>query len=315
MLDGEWINRIFASSDEEFDAKLDEALKSLDMAKATKRDFCTTVVEVLCEEVSDLCLALKDVCESSGNSEYYEAHISHEKFVRLVLSVDTVKLGKMKKILDDNSLSPIDVIRGIGAVLNDETLEERAALGAREKRRANAELKAIAADVKKTMQSGFAEVRGDIAAVGEKVDAVDTKVSKLRKNGKSRGRYDQEAKAVCWSCWNAAVNHEEVWRSVNTRITYEAVFKFYQGRLMKYGVNDCTEFRGIIRAEEKCRNRELQTRQDAARQKSAAKLTTKRGENGIMSSMKNRAKPALALTLAIAGAVDSPLRSDASPTM
>ena len=37
MLDGEWINRIFASGDEEFDAKLDEALKSLDMAKATKR--------------------------------------------------------------------------------------------------------------------------------------------------------------------------------------------------------------------------------------------------------------------------------------
>ena len=49
---------------------------------------------------------------------------------------------------------------------------------------------------------------------------------------------------------------------------------------------------------------------DEAR-KSAAKLTTKRGENGIMSSMKNRANSALALTLAIACAVAAPLRSDA----
>ena len=63
-----------------------------------------------------------------------------------------------------------------------------------------------------------------------KVDAVDAKVSKLRKNGKSRGTF-------------------------------------------------------------------------------AAHATPK---NGIMSSMKNRAKPALALALAIVGAVAAPLRSDAS---
>ena len=35
MLDGEWINRIFASSDDEFNRRLDEALKSLDIATAT----------------------------------------------------------------------------------------------------------------------------------------------------------------------------------------------------------------------------------------------------------------------------------------
>ena len=155
MLDGEWINRIFASSDEEFNKRLDLALEPLDFATATKRDFCEAVVDVLCDEVSELCLALKEVCEGSGYSEYYESHISHERFVRLVLSVDTVKLGKMKKILDNANLSPIDILRNIGAVLNDEALEERAALGAKERRRANAELKAIAADVKSTMQIGF----------------------------------------------------------------------------------------------------------------------------------------------------------------
>lgn len=188
MLDGEWINRIFASSDEEFNKRLDEAIKSLDLATATKRDFCEAVVDVLCDEVSELCLALKEVCEGSGYSDYYESHISHERFVRLVLGVDTVKLGKMKKILDNENLSPIDILRGIGAVLNDEALEERAALGAKERHRANAELKAIAADVKSTMQIGFAqsnqkllECKSEIiATVGAKVDAVDKKEAGTR---------------------------------------------------------------------------------------------------------------------------------------
>ena len=40
-----------------------------------------------------------------------------------------------------------------------------AKLGAAEAKKANAELKAIAADVKKTMQTGFKEVRNDIKAV------------------------------------------------------------------------------------------------------------------------------------------------------
>ena len=319
MLDGEWIDRIFASSDEEFNNRLDVALKSLDLRTATKRDFCEAVVGVLCDEISELCQALKEVCEGSGYSDYFKSHISHERFVRLVLSVDTVKLGKMKKILEDARLSPIDILRNIGAVLNDEALEERASLGARERRHANAELKAIAADVKKTMQAGFAqtnrkldECKDSVADVGAKVDAVDKKVAKLRKNGKPRGRYTKEARALCWSCWIAAANHEEVWRSVNTRITCEAVFKFYQGRLTKCGVNDYNEFRSIIRAEEKRRNRELQAKQDEARQKSAAQTPTKRGKNGIMSEMKGHAKSALALTLAIAGGLAAPLRSDAA---
>ena len=289
MLDGEWINRIFASSDEEFNKRLDVALKSLDLATVTKRDFCEAVVGVLCDEVSDLCLALKDVCDGSGYSDYYESHISHERFVRLVLSVDTVKLGRMKKILEDARLSPIDVLRSIGAVLNDETLEERTALGARERRHANAELKAFAADVKKTMQTGFAqtnrkldECKDSIADVGAKVDVVDKKVAKLRKNGKPRGRYTKEARALCWNFWETAANHEEVWRSVNTRITYEAVFNHYKVQLARVGVERAKVYEKIIHAEDRRRNRELQARQDEARRKSAAQSNTGRGKNGII---------------------------------
>lgn len=262
MLDGEWINRIFASSDDEFNAKLDEALKSLDLLNATKHEFCTVVVDVLCGEVSDLCLALKDVCEGSGYSDYYESHISHEKFVRLVLSVDTVKRGKMKKIVENKSLTPIDVLREIGAILNDESLETRSALNASERRRANAELKAIAVDVKKTMQTGFKEVNANIkagvAAVGEKVDAVAAKVTR----GKHRCKYDDETVAFCVGVMAAAENNTTIKNSLNTRVTYSAVFNYNRKELAAHGVADVSEFTRIIRAhqarEQRVRDKELE---------------------------------------------------------
>ena len=88
----------------------------------------------------------------------------------------------------------------------------------------------------------------------------------------------------------------------------EAAFLFFRRQLAKLGVESVNEFKSIIRAHQA---RELRRRQ---REKSPANHDTKRGENGIMSSMKNRASSTLALTLAIAGAVASPLRSDASTT-
>ena len=263
MLDGEWIDRIFASSDEEFNSWLDVALKSLDLRTATKRDFCEAVVGVLCDEVSELCQALKEVCEGgSGYSDYFKSHISHERFVRLVLSVDTVKLGKMKKILEDARLSPIDILRNIGAVLNDEALEERAALGARERRHANAELKAIAADVKKTMQTGFAEVRHDIAAVGEKVD-------RIKHRAKRRGKYD-DVGGHCLDIWEVALADVSLRNSLNTRVTYEAVFARHKDDLEKCRIDKAAKFKKVIHAAQSKRSsdniKKLEARQDKARQ-------------------------------------------------
>ena len=293
MLDGEWVNRIFASSDEEFNNRLDLALKSLVLKTATKRDFCEAVVGVLCDEVSELCQALKEVCEGSGYNAYFESHISHERFVRLVLSVDTVKLGKMKKILDNARLSPIDILRNIGAVLNDESLEERAALGAAEKRRANAELKAIAADVKKTMQTGLKEVNDNIktgvATIVEKVDAVAKKVTKQKRPAKRvpRNAYDERKIAAVKSVWALASNSDEARRSLNTRMTYRTALRYGKAMLEEAGITTCEEFskikRAIICRESRARIKELE-----ARRKSAAKANTERGKNGIIHPVTGR---------------------------
>ncbi len=264
LIPGKWIDRVIGESDATFDAKLDAAFATIDESTATKDDYCRKVVNVLCDEVARLCEVLREVCEGSGYGDYARCYISHEKFVRLLLRTDTVKLGRLKKALAERRESPTDLLREIGAIFDDRPREETSALDAAELRRANAALKAIAADVKKTIKTGFAqtnrkldECKDGMAEVSAKVDAVDRKVSMLRRSGKQRGRYTQKAKAVCWSCWTAAANHEEIWRTVNTRITYKAVFDYYRARLAKVGVNDHGAFRDIIRAEDRRRNREL----------------------------------------------------------
>ena len=278
MLDGDWINHIFASSDDEFNDKLDEAFKSLDFASATKGDLCKVVAEVLCNEVSRLCLVLKDVCDGSGNGAYYEAHISHERFVRLVLSTDTAKLGRMKRILEDAKLTPIDVLRGMGAILNDEPLEERMALGAKEAKRANAALRAIAADVKKTINTGLKEVNDNIAAgaaaVAQKVDEVDKKVSKLRKGGKKCGKYSDAQLDFCGNIWAKACYVQEIRNSSNTKVSYVATYKFYHRQLENLNVKDADMFKSIIRAYQ-ARELRRRRRENPAAKKAAGTVPSK----------------------------------------
>ena len=169
-----------------------------------------------------------------------------------------------------------NILRNIGAVLNDEALEERAALGARERRHANAELKAFAADVKKTMQTGFREVndniRAGVAAVGEKVDAVAAKM----RRGRRRGKYTETQIDFCGKAWDSAGDIQEIRNSTNTKVSYEAAFQFFHRQLAKLGVESVDDFKSIIRAHQA---RELRRHQ---REKSAAQSNTRRGKNGII---------------------------------
>ena len=260
FMPGKWIDRVMSGNDEKFSAKLDAAFAGLDEKTATEKDYCATVVSVLCDEVSSICDVTRLVCVNRGYRRYAETFLSGEKFIRLLLRQDLEKLERLNAAMADASKPLCVLLREIGAVLEDKSTDGGAAFGAADVKKANAELKAIAADVKKTIRTGFSEVKRDIAAVGEKVDEVDRKVSKLRGNGKPRGRYTQKAKAICWSCWTAAANHEEIWRSVNTRITYKAVFDYYHARLAQVGVNDHNAFRDVIHAEVMRRNRELSAR-------------------------------------------------------
>ena len=194
-------------------------------------------------------------------------------------------------------------------MLEDKLEDGAATFGAAELKKANAELKAIAADVKSTMQIGFAqsnqkllECKSEIiAAVGEKVDAVAAKV----KRGSRRGRYTEAQIDFCGKVWESACDIQEIRNSTNTKVSYEAAFQFFRRQLAKLGVESVDDFKSIIRAHQA---RELRRRQ---REKSAAKPSAQRGKYGIMRDVKSHAKSALALTLAIAGGMAAPMRSDA----
>ena len=315
FIPGRWIDRAISGQDVTFDEKLDAAFSGLDETTASEKDYCAKVVSVLCDEVSSICEVTRLVCINRGYEEYADTYLSTEKFVRLLLRRDTAKLKRLNAALADKTKPLCVLIRDVGAVLEDKSADEIAALGAAEKRRANAELKAIAADVKKTMQTGFAEVKSGIADVGAKVDAVAKKVTKLRRSGKPRGRYSPEAKTICWNYWDTATNHEEVWRQVNTRVTYEAVFAHYAVQLARIGVESAKVYKKIVHAEAVRRNRGLQAKQDEVQRKSAAKANTDRGKNGIIHAMKPHAKSALSLALAIVGGIAAGMRCDASVTV
>jgi hypothetical protein len=75
------------------------------------------------------------------------------------------------------------------------------------------------------------------------------------------------------------------------------------GNLVKYTTN---------RENGRVAKKRVTFRRAACKQGRTFQTVQSKCKNGIMSSMKNRAKPALALALAIVGAVAAPLRSDAA---
>ncbi len=289
LLKGKWVEDIFASSDEEFLRKLDDALKTIDLRATTKKPYCEKIVAVLCDEVAELCETLHTVCEGRGYGEYFESHISHERFVRLVLSVDTVKLGRMRRIAENMELTPIELLRGIGAELNDEPLEVR--LCARELRHANAELKSIAADVKSTMQTCFAqtnqkliECKSGIAAVGEKVEAVaktvETYAQRSRKHGKTHPEKKTEAVQTAWAVYLESATAR---MGVNTRPTSKGAFEYSKRQLELAGVTSLKEFCEIKHAL-RCREyrARLKSIEAARRKNQSAKQVKPPRKNDIL---------------------------------
>ena len=238
LLKGKWVEDIFASSDEEFLRKLDDALKTIDLRATTKKPYCEKIVAVLCDEVAELCETLHTVCEGRGYGEYFESHISHERFVRLVLSVDTVKLGKMRRIAENMELTPIELLREIGALLHDEPLEVRHGETARELRKSNAEILKVVKATKKTLV--------------EKVDAVAADVKEVQKRMRNRktARRQFSAKQLeaASTAWRLYIESEAAHSNENTRPTYKAAFDHSRRALEEAGVDSVETFKKLLRS-------------------------------------------------------------------
>ena len=131
-----------------------------------------------------------------------------------------------------------------------------------------------------------------------------------------RSKYSGEVCAACLAYWHAAKRSSAARNGINTRMTYKAAFAYFATKLRELGIKTVEVFKRIIHAVQsrECedRRKDLEAKKEDEARKSASKSNTKRGENGIMSSVKTRAATALALTLSVVGAMALPLRSAAS---
>ena len=118
----------------------------------------------------------------------------------------------------------------------------------------------------------------------------------------------------CGKAWDSAGDIQEIRNSTNTKVSYEAAFQFFHRQLAKLGVESVDDFKSIIRAHQARELRRRQREKSATAKPNQASIqsNTQTIKYGIMSDMKGHAKSALALTLAIAGGLASPLRSAAS---
>lgn len=262
LIPGGWINVVFAGGDEEFYFRLKAAFEQLNATVTTASEYREAIAAVLCEEVSRLCRELKVVCRNRGCCRYYEENISRERFVELVRNTDIKKLEKMQKILERTELTPIDIIREIGAVLNDRQGEGCATLSAAERNSANETLSEIAQDVRTSMMLGFAqtkqrllECKSGIDELRSGVAAMGRGLSGVGKRGRRRGKYDAVSE-MCLAVWERDCTDLNLRNSLNTRVTYEAVFERRKRELAAMKIDSVEKFRRVIHAAQSKRSHE-----------------------------------------------------------
>lgn len=241
FIPGRWIDRVISDSDEKFDAKLDAAFMKLNETTASAKEYRVGVVSVLCDEVSRVCEVLRLVGRNRGYGKYVDKFLSTEKFIRLLLRQDTEKLESLNATLEDESKPLCVLLRDVGAVIEDRTPDEGEAFGAAEMKKANAELKAIASDVAKTLKAGFEEVRSGIAEVGEKVD-------RIRISRKRRSRHSEDKVAFCMACVDASKDNQTLRIGKKGKPRLKDVFEYYRRKLEEHGVCALAEFQKIVHA-------------------------------------------------------------------
>lgn len=271
-------------SDQIFETHVNRALYSLPETATDYHRRCA-VVKVICDDATRLCAMLKNACKAVGLGDIADEYLNHATFFNFVLEQDNSKMDLLMSIAQNSDDDLARVFFNIARVLKGKDVDYYK-LGDDAKRKASDDIKNLAAEVRDHIERVSAKVDGvgaKVDGVGEAVqigfanadqkllecktaiDSIDLKVSKLRRSGRRQSPYADEAKTLCWHYWTTANNREEVWRSVNTRITYKAVFEHGRKHLACVGVTSEKDFKKIIHAESMRRNREMESRAGKAR--------------------------------------------------
>jgi hypothetical protein len=251
FIPGRWASCVIPDGNDRFTERLDAAFLKVDEATATRGDYCNEVVEVLCAELRSVSATLREVCETRGHREYAERYLSRERFVNMLLERDIATLEALHAALADASLDNLDLMRRIAAILDGKDASGRAepaAIAESERTAANAELREIASEVRQGISADVMRAIGEgWSMCSTKLDSIGEKLESMRwRGGGRRTKYGAELRERCERVWEFGRRDFELRNSLNTRVTYGAVFARYRGYLEPYGIDTVDKFRKVV---------------------------------------------------------------------
>ena len=282
-------DRSILGTKEQFRAQIDAAFAALNPHEATEADYRLAVANAACLEVSNLCGILTDACECAQFDSIARRYLNPQKFVRLVLKQDAAKLDALFKLVREGDGNLGRLLMRVGAILEGrpDTYDDMDAAAKRkatvDTKKIIAEVKTIAADMSRKIDEGKAEIV-------EHVDAVGAKVDKLKFRKKRKCKYNDTVREVCLSYWDAAQNNETVRGSINTRITYESVFRYFSKRLAEHGITTVKQFKAVLHTTQSSESAYRRKKLDAQRDGRRKEVSQPPPKNGKMAGVKTTGK-------------------------
>ena len=284
---------------EVFAAKINALLTGLLQRQVSDGECCHEIAEFACREMKTLCGVAWEASRRAGFGAIARQYLTPRVLISLVLSQDWKKLDALTAAVRDGDADPGRTLMLVGEVL-DGRGGFYDSMGARAQQKATR----------------------DVSNIVDRIESLVTKVESLNaqtakpprsRRGRKRGwKYSDAAREACLAVWAMAKQDAAVRDSVNTRVTYKAVFTRYRRELAEYGVDSVEKFRAIIHAAQnlECdkRKRKLEARQAQA----PKNANTKARKYDIICAVKSHITAALALTLAIVSGMAANMRCDAS---
>lgn len=286
---------------EVFAAKINALLDGLLQRRVSDGECCHEIADFSCREMKTLCGVAWEASRRAGFGAIAKQYLAPRVFISLVLSQDWQKLDALNAAVRDGDADPGRTLMLVGEVL-DGRGGFYDSMGARAQHKATRDANNIV---------------DRIEALVSKVESINAPAAKPSRGrrGRIRGTLAVDTRReACLAIWALAKKDAAVCNTVNTRVTYKAVFTRYRRELAEYSVDSVEKFRAIVHSAQslECmrRKRALEARQDESR---AAKHKPQDTKYAIIRTMKRHIKTALLLVLSIVGGMLPNMRCDASP--
>ena len=279
LLPGRKSKSDFFGGEEQFKVMLDDAFARIDSLKATVQNYRLALEAVCCNDVEEAIDCLISICRDVGFEKYAYRYLNKKRFVAMMCDCDKEKLAKLEEIVNSGDKDLGRVLMRVSGVLDGrqdayESLDEAA------KEKANEDAQNLVKRVcvidflnlRKTqgaiehkpeeVQNAAAEavtqcigsVKNTVETIEKKVDNLTQTVERQKERSGSKKSTKRECAAVvrnfCSHSWKRACENVELRNSLNTRMTYQAAFTYYQRELADYGVKDKDEFKRLIHSDQ-----------------------------------------------------------------